>query len=161
MKIALASDHAGYEKLKEIEDYLEAQGHECQNFGPAKYDPQDDYPDFISPAARAVAEGNYERGIIMGGDGEGEAMAANRQKGIRCALYYGPAVAKEPIDASGEINRDPLEVIRLSRQHNNANMLSLAARFLSIEEMKHAIELWLETSFSGEDRHQRRIAKLG
>lgn len=160
MKIALATDHAGFEKLKEIEYYLESLGHECRNFGPVKFNPKDDYPDFIIPAAQTVAAGGYERGIIMGGSGEGEAIAANRVQGVRCALYYGPSVAKTAVDAEGHVNHDPLEIIRLSRQHNDSNMLSLAARFLSLDEMKQAVKLWLETPFGGEENHKRRISKL-
>jgi len=160
MKIALATDHAGFEKLKELEYFLESQGHECQNFGPEKLNPKDDYPDFIIPAAKAVASGHFEKAIVLGGDGEGEAMAANKVKGIRCALYYGPAVPKSAVDAEGDVSHDPLEVVRLSRSHNDANILSLGARFLTIDEMKQVVKLWLDTPFSGEERHQRRIDKL-
>jgi ribose 5-phosphate isomerase B len=160
MTIVLATDHAGYEQLKDLQIYLESLGHKCRNFGPKALQPNDDYPDFILPAAKAVASGEYERGIVMGGDGEGEAMAANRIKGVRCALYYGPATPSRVIEASHRTSRDPYEVIRLSRQHNDANMLSLAAWFMSLEDMKQAAKLWLEIPFSGEERHQRRISKL-
>lgn len=160
MKIALATDHAGFEQLKEIEYYLESLGHECRNFGPTKLNPNDDYPDFIIPGAKAVASGEYERGVIMGGSGEGEAIAANRILGVRCTVYYGPAVAKTAVDAEGHINHDPLEIVRLSRQHNDSNMISLAARFLNLEEMKQAVKLWLETPFGGEERNLQRIKKL-
>ena len=160
MTIALASDHAGFEKLKELKYFLESLGHECKDFGPQKLSPNDDYPDFIKPAAEAVATGECHMGIIMGGDGEGEAMAANRIKGVRCALFYGPAVPKAAIDITGVKTHDPLEIVKLTRQHNNANILSLAARFLNLEEIKHVSKLWLETEFSGDDRHQRRIEKL-
>jgi len=87
MKIALATDHAGFDRLKEIEYYLESLGHRCQNFGPEKFKPGDDYPDFIFPAAKAVADKTCDKGIIMGGSGEGEAMAANRLRGVRCVVY--------------------------------------------------------------------------
>jgi len=160
MNIALATDHAGLEQLKELQIYLEDLGHNCQNFGPASLKPDDDYPDFIFPAAIAVAAGEFERGIILGGSGQGEAMAANRIKGVRCAVFYGPAVARRPVDIEGDISHDPLEIVRLERRHNDANMLSLAARFVSLQEMKSVVKLWLETEFSGEDRHKRRIAKL-
>ncbi len=160
MKIALSSDHAGFEQLKELQAYLESLGHECRSFGPTAYNKDDDYPDFIRPAAEAVAKGEYEKGLILGGSGQGEAMCANRVKGVRCAVFYGPAVARRPVDAEGDISRDPYEIIRLERLHNDANMLSLAARFLSLEEMKQAVSLWLDTPFSNEDRHARRIAKL-
>jgi ribose 5-phosphate isomerase B len=160
MTIALSSDHTGMEQIKELQAMLESLGHECKNFGPQSLDPQDDYPDFIFPAAKSVATGENERGIIIGGSGQGEAMAANRVKGVRCAVFYGPAVANRPVDVEGHISRDPLEIIKLERRHNNSNMLSLAARFVGLEEMKSVVKLWLETEFEGEERHQRRISKL-
>jgi ribose 5-phosphate isomerase B len=160
MTIALASDHAGFEQLKELQTYLESLGHTCQNFGPTRLDPGDDYPDFILPAAKAVAEGKCEKGVILGVSGQGEAMTANRIKGVRCTVFYGPAVPKQAVDASGRVSHDPYEIIRLSREHNDANMLSLAARFVSLENMKQIIKLWLETAFSNEERHIRRIKKL-
>lgn len=160
MTIALATDHAGYEQLKDLQLYLESVGHQCQNFGPKSLRPDDDYSDYILPAAKAVAAGQCERGIIMGGDGEGEAMAANRIQGVRCALFYGPAVPNRPIEATQRASQDPYEILRLTRRHNDANMLSLAAWFLSLEDMKQVIKLWLETPFSGDERHQRRINKI-
>jgi ribose 5-phosphate isomerase B len=161
MIIALATDHAGFEQLKELRKYLEELSHECQDFGPKKFDPEDDYPDFMRPAAEAVAAGGCEVGIILGGSGQGEAMAANRIPGARCTLFYGPAVPRQAVDASGKVSHDPYEILRLSRQHNHANMLSLGARFLSVEEMKQAIKVWLDTPFSDEPRHARRVEKLG
>lgn len=160
MKIALTTDHAGFEPLKEIRVFLESLGNTCVDFGPTSFDAQDDYPDFMFPAARAVADGDCERAIIMGGSGQGEAMAVNRIPGVRCAVFYGPAVAKTAIDAHGTKSDDPYEIVRLSRQHNDANALSLSGRFLSEDQMKTAIGVWLETPFSGEERHARRIAKL-
>lgn len=160
MKIALASDHAGYEQLKELETQLRSYGYDCQNFGPHKLDPADDYPDFILPAARAVASGDCEAGIVIGRSGQGEAMAANRVRGARCAVFYGPAVAKGIVDQNGQVSHDPYEILKKSREHNDANMLSLASSYLSLEEMKRAIKVWLETSFSNADRHERRIKKL-
>jgi ribose 5-phosphate isomerase B len=96
----------------------------------------------------------------MGGSGQGEAMAANRIKGIRCTTFYAPAIAKEPIDAEGNLSDDPYEILRLSRQHNHANILSLSARFLSTDEMKQAIAVWLATPWSDAERHTRRTSKL-
>lgn len=160
MNIALATDHAGFEQLKDLQFYLESAGHSCKNFGPADFVPDDDYPDFVVPAAKAVAAGECQMGIILGGSGQGEAMTANRIAGVRCAVFYGPAVPRKVVDAAGRTSHDPYEIVKLSRQHNDANMLSLAARFVSIEDMKQVIKLWLETSFSEEDRHKRRIAKL-
>src|ERR1700690_2700943 len=127
MTIALASDNAGFEQLKQLQEFLEPLGHKCHNFGPVTLTPDDDYPDYIFPAAKAVASGGCERGIIMGRSGEGEAMAANRIKGVRCAIFYGPAVARRVVDAHGKTSHDPYEIVRLSREHNDSNMLSLAA----------------------------------
>lgn len=160
MKIALTTDHAGFESLQKLQTYLEGQGHQCVNYGPAAFDANDDYPDFIFPGAQAVASGECERAVIMGGSGQGEAMAANRVKGVRAAVYYGAAKPVEAIDASGTTASDEFEILRLSRQHNDANVLSLAARFLTDEQINQAVGIWLETPFSGEDRHARRIKKL-
>lgn len=160
MKIALSTDHAGFELLKRLEEFLITQGHECVNFGPKTFVTDDDYPDFIFPAADAVAAGECERGIIMGGSGQGEAMTANRVTGVRCALYYGAVSATGAIDADGGVAQDGHEIVRLSRQHNNANVLSLAARFLSWEDIEKAVTIWLETPFSNIERHARRVAKL-
>lgn len=160
MKIALATDHAGFEQLKQLKQYLEDEGHECVDFGPKAFDAADDYPDFIFPAAKAVAGGECEAGIIMGGSGQGEAMAANRIKGIRCTLFYGSAVAKEAVDAEGHQSDDPYEILKLSREHNHANMLSLSARFLNFDEMKRAAETWLNTPYDESERHSRRVRKL-
>ena len=107
MKIALATDHAGFEQLKDLQIFLEDLGHECHNFGPTTLNIADDYPDFMFKAAAAVANGECEKGVIMGSSGEGEAMAANRLKGIRCAVFYGPAVVGRVIDANGRISSSP------------------------------------------------------
>jgi ribose 5-phosphate isomerase B len=160
MKIALATDHTGLEQIKQLQAYLESLGHSCHNFGPQEFLPDDDYPDFIRPAAEAVGSGEYERGIIIGGSGQGEAMVANRVEGVRCAVFYGPVVPLRAVDAKGRQSRDPYEIVRLSRQHNNANILSIAARFVDLEDMKQVVNLWLKTEFSGEERHRRRIEKI-
>lgn len=160
MTIALASDHTGLEQLKELQDYLEDLGYDCQNFGPPALKPDDDYTDYIFPAAKSVANGSCERAVIIGGSGQGEAMAANRIKGVRCAVFYGPAVPRKVVDVDGRVSHDPYEIVRLSRLHNNANALSLAARFVSLQDMKHVVKMWLETEFKDEPRHKRRIEKL-
>lgn len=160
MKIALSTDHAGVEQLRLLKQYLEAKGHECIDFGPKDFQPDDDYPDYIFPAAHAVAGGECEAGIIMGGSGQGEAMAANRVLGVRCTVYYGSARPVGVIDAEGREASDEFEILRLSRQHNNANFLSLAARFLTVDDMQKAVDIWLSTSFGSVERHQRRINKL-
>jgi len=143
MNIHLATDHAGLELKNAIKDCLKEKGHEVTDHGAHEYDAQDDYPDFIFPCARAVAADPESRGIILGGSGQGEAMAANRIKGVRAAVYYG----------------SEREIARLSREHNNANVLSLGARFISEQEIYDIIETWLDEPFEG-GRHQRRIDKL-
>lgn len=148
MKIALSTDHAGFNQLRDLKTYLESRGYECVDFGPQEYKEDDDYPDFIKPAAQAVANGDCQFGIIFGGSGQGEAIVANRHKGIRCGVYYGSS------------NGDQEQILSLSRQHNNANMLSLGARFLSYDEIRQAVSFWLETPFSEEERHIRRINKI-
>lgn len=160
MKIALSTDHAGMERLQQLKEFLGSLGHECLDFGPKTFDATDDYPDYIRPAAEAVANGEAEMGIIMGGSGQGEAMVANKVRGVRCALYYGMALPVEAIDAEGTAANDEYEIIRLSRQHNDANMLSIAARFVPKPETEKVVQMWLETPFGGVDRHIRRVAKI-
>jgi ribose 5-phosphate isomerase B len=160
MKIAVTTDHAGYEALKELKVYIENLGHEVLDFGPKVFDADDDYPDFMFPAAQSVASGECEVAIILGGSGQGEAMAANRVKGVRAAVFYAPAIAVEPIDAEGNKSTDPYEIVKLSRQHNHANILSLSGRFLTLDQMKNAIKIWLDTPYSEAERHARRVKQL-
>src|ERR1051326_4396987 len=160
MTIALATDHTGFENLKQLQQYLESLGHTCQNFGPESFVADDDYPDFVRPAAEAVAKGDCQMGVIIGGSGQGEAIVANRVRGVRCAVFYGPEPPLGPVDAEGNNSSDPFEAVVLSRKHNDANMLSLAARFVSVENMKKAVKLWLDTPFSNQERHIRRIKKI-
>lgn len=160
MKIALSTDHAGFNALQKLEFFLERGGYECLNYGPELYDPEDDYPDYIKAAARAVAAGECQAGIILGGSGQGEAIVANRFSGVRCAVYYGAVKPPGAIDAAGHAAIDDYEIIRLSRQHNDSNMLSLSGRFLDQGMIEKAVAIWLETPFSDEERHKRRISKL-
>ena len=160
MRIALSTDHAGYKALIELREYLHAHGHETVDFGPTSLDPDDDYPDFIFPAAKAVAGKDCEVGIIFGGSGQGEAMAANRIKGVRCTVFYGPVTPERPIDVEGNTSEDPFEILKLSRRHNHANMLSLAGRFLTKAQINHAVLAWLYTPYSEDERHVRRVQKL-
>ena len=160
MKIAVTTDHAGFTALQELKTFLETLGHTCVDYGPTQFEADDDYPDFMLPAAEAVAAGVCDRGVILGGSGQGEAIAANRVRGVRAALFYGPVIAKTAIDAQGTMSDDPYEIVRLSRTHNNANVLSLSGRFLTLDEMKKAIEIWLSTPFEPVERHMRRIMKL-
>jgi ribose 5-phosphate isomerase B len=145
MKIYLASDHAGFELKAHLVEYLNSHGHTAIDKGPFSVDPQDDYSDYVKLVAEEILkEPNDTKGIILGGSGEGEAMAANRFKGIRATAYYG----------GNE------EIVKLSREHNNANILSLGASFLANEEAEKAVKLWLETEFSNDERHVRRLGKL-
>lgn len=140
MKIAIASDHAGFRYKTVIAQHLSQRGHEVSDFGTGSSEPVD-YPDFIHPAAAAVASGQCERGIVLGGSGNGEAIAANRHRGVRCALCWNE------------------ESARLARQHNDANMLSLGERMMSEELALRIVEIWMTTEFEG-GRHSRRIEKI-
>jgi ribose 5-phosphate isomerase B len=140
MKIAIGSDHAGFEYKERIKEFLQAKGHSVTDFGTHSAEPVD-YPLFIRPVAEAVARGEFERGIVLGGSGNGEAIVANRVKGIRCALCW---------------NADSA---RLGRQHNDANVLSLGERMVSLEAAFEIVQIWLATAFEG-GRHQRRIEMI-
>ncbi len=154
MKIYLGTDHAGYELKLRIKDYLGSLGHEVVDKGPFSFDKEDDYPDFIFPVAEAVASDVGSFGIIFGGSGQGEAMCANRIKGARAGVYYGD-IANQ-VDSDGK----EIDMITSLREHNNANILSIGARFLDEEKVKIAIQKFVTTSFPGGERHARRIGKL-
>ena len=150
MKIFIGSDHAGFELKGKLIPFLKGLGHEVEDEGAFEYDAQDDYPDFIKPVAEEISknpDSTQYRGIVLGGSGQGEAICANRFKNVRAMTYYAPS-------------RGEVDIIKDSRGHNDSNVLSLGARFLSEDEAKIAIKEWLETPFSGDERHVRRIAKL-
>lgn len=140
VKIAIASDHAGYEYKALLIAHLRARNHEVVDFGTASTDSVD-YPDFIRPAAAAVAKGECERGVVLGGSGNGEAIAANRYRGVRCALCWNE------------------ESARLARAHNDANVISLGQRMISEADAKKIVDMWLVTPFEG-GRHLARLQKL-
>ena len=140
MKIALASDHAGFEYKQAIHEWLTARGHAVQDFGTFSSE-RVDYPDFIRPAAEAVARGECERGIVLGGSGNGEAIAANKVRGVRCALCWSEDTA------------------RLSREHNDANVLSIGQRTIPRDLALRLVEIWLATPFEG-GRHVARVQKI-
>ena len=148
MTIYLATDHAGFALKEKVKLFLESGGYTVADMGAYEENKDDDYPDFMTAAAQAIANdlirGIDSKGIIFGGSGQGEAMAANRIDGVRAAVYYG----------------GPTDIITLSRQHNDANILSLGARFVSEDEACAAVKLWLEAPFSNEERHRRRILKF-
>ncbi|MBX4198670.1 RpiB/LacA/LacB family sugar-phosphate isomerase [Candidatus Parcubacteria bacterium] len=145
MKIFIGSDHRGFELKSMLKFYLEAAGYEVIDKGAHEYNESDDYPDFIIPVAEAVTGDAEAKGIIIGKSGEGEAICANKVRGIRAVVYYG----HEP------------ELLRLTRKDNDANVLSLASGFfLSNEDVKSAVKMWLETPFTNDERHVRRLAKI-
>ncbi len=160
MKIYIGADHAGYELKETLKAYLAGSGHEVVDEGAPTFDKEDDYPDFIFPVAIAIAQNRDARGIVIGGSGFGEAMCANRVKGARALVFYGPMLPKTTVDASGRESTDPYELIKLSRMHNNSNIISLGTRFITEDEAKKAVDIFLSTEFSGDERHLRRIKKL-
>ncbi|HBQ50851.1 TPA: ribose-5-phosphate isomerase [Candidatus Daviesbacteria bacterium] len=141
--IYLASDHAGFELKEKVKIFLEKEGYEIEDCGAYELNPSDDYPDFISKAAEAVSKDPKSKAIILGGSGQGEAIVANKFPNVRAVVFYGNA-----------------EMIPLTREHNDANILSLGARFLTEEEAFEAVKLWLEAPFTEEERHVRRIEKI-
>jgi ribose 5-phosphate isomerase B len=140
MRIAIASDHAGFAYKTMLIEMLRELGHEVRDFG-TDSEESVDYPDYVRPAAAAVARGEYDRGIVLGGSGNGEQMAANKLRGVRCALCWDATTA------------------RLARQHNDANVLSLGQRVVGAETAREIVRVFLSTDFEG-GRHVQRLAKL-
>ena len=140
MKIAIGSDHAGYRYKEIIKARLVAEGHQVDDFGTHSTEPVD-YPRFIRPVAESVSRGEHERGIVLGGSGNGEAIVANRVRGVRCSLCWN------------------IESARLARAHNDANVLALGERLVSEEEALAIVETWMATRFE-DGRHQRRIEMI-
>lgn len=143
MRVHIGGDHAAYELLLDLVQFLEAAGHEVTNHGPHGYDPVDDYPVFVLRAAEAVAADPGSLGVVLGGSGNGEQMAANKVAGIRAALCHDD------------------ELARLAREHNDAQVISIGARMSTVEEAHSMLEVFLATPFSGDERHARRIAMVG
>jgi ribose 5-phosphate isomerase B len=158
-QVFIASDHAGFELKNKLVLYVRELGYTVTDFGPLVYDPEDDYPELIKPCAQKVAQEKDSMGIILGGSGQGEAMVANRIGGVRAAVFYGLMKTAESIDIEGTkgIN-DGYDIVRLERKHNDANILSLGARLVTEPQAKEAVRIFLETRFSGDPRHERRIA---
>lgn len=140
MRIAIGSDHAGFAYKEKIRQFLAEQGHQVLDLGTYSEEPVD-YPQWIRPVAEAVARGEYDRGIVLGGSGNGEAMVANKVRGIRCALCWND------------------ESARYARQHNDANVLSLGQRLVSEQTALEVVRVWLNTPFEG-GRHERRIKQI-
>ena len=148
MQILISSDHAGFELKNSLVQYLDSLGHSVEDMGPSAYDESDDYPDLIAPLASKISSSNIGTdsllGIIIGGSGQGEAIVANRFSGVR----------------AGVLNCDNLELVSLMRQHNDSNIISLGARFVAPDIAKAAVKLFIETEFSADPRHERRIKEI-
>jgi ribose 5-phosphate isomerase B len=160
MKVYFASDHAGFDTKNQLLAFVRDElKYEVEDCGAFVNDPQDDYPGIIATAARKLSEdvaaGRDSRAIVAGASGQGEAIVANRFRGVRCALYYGDP-GNSQVDASGK----RLDIISGSREHNNSNALSLGLRFLTFDRAKDVVTRWLSTPFSGGERHARRIAQI-
>jgi len=144
MNVHLATDHAGYTHKNAVADWLRGEGYTVIDHGATVYDPEDDYPDFIARAAVAISRNPDDRAIIFGGSGQGEAMLANRFPAVRATVLY--------------TNDD--EIVELSRAHNDANVLSIGARFLSVDDTKRHVWNWLHAERSDIERHNRRVEKV-
>ncbi len=143
-KIFLATDHAGFELKEKIKTILSDEGYEVKDFGAYEYNGQDDYPDFISKAAAAISDNPQAMAIIFGGSGQGEAIVANRFKYVRAAV----------------LNCENIDLVRLAREHNDANILSIGARFVGEQFAMEAVKTFLGTEFKGVERHKRRLNKI-
>lgn len=142
MKIHVGADHAAFEMKNQLVAYLREQGHDVTDHGPAEYDPEDDYPMYVIPAAQAVAADDASRGLVLGGSGNGEQIAANKVPGVRAVLAYDTETAK------------------LGRAHNDARVVSIGARMTDNDTARRILEVFFTTDFTGEQRHQRRIDLL-
>lgn len=156
MKVVFAADHAGFELKAILKPFVVSLGYDIEDVGADTFDSEDDFVPFIQAAARMVAEDpEHTSAIVLGGSGQGEAIAANRFKGVRAVVYYGE-LGQSQTDASGTV----LDMIGSVRNHNNANVLSLGARFLSESQAKNAVKKFLAMPFSGVPRHIRRIKQI-
>jgi len=142
MKIAIGSDHAGFELKEKVKEFLKEKGYEYYDLGAEQIDPNDDYPEYGKKVAESVANGEYNRGIVICGTGMGIAITANKVPGIRAITCYNTEMAK------------------ISRQHNDANILALGGRIKTEEPVSEIVEVWLDTPFSDEERHKRRIEQI-
>lgn len=164
-KVFIASDHAGFALKNALIEHIRTLGYEVEDMGAFAQDSDDDYPDFATPLAKRIAEENTRvadsaRGIVIGGSGQGEVMCANRVPGIRAAVFYGPRRVTTALDIEGGRSEDGFDAVRLPRWHNDANILSIGARFVSGGEADEAVRIFLETPFSDSPRHARRLSKF-
>ena len=144
MKIYIGSDHAGFEMKRALMEYLSSLPYDSFDCGPFAYNHEDDYPDYVSVVAKEVSQNPESFGIVIGRNGQGEAIVSNRFPNVRCMVFYG----------------GPKHMITLGREHDDANIISFGAQFITTDEAKKALELFLNTKFSGEERHVRRIKKI-
>ncbi|MFZ2500579.1 MAG: RpiB/LacA/LacB family sugar-phosphate isomerase [Minisyncoccia bacterium] len=159
-KIYFASDHAGFALKQALLEYVRTSGYEAEDMGAFVLDPRDDYPDFVTPCAKRVATEPGSFGIVVGGSGQGEAMCANRVKGARAAVFYGEMPVTISLDIEGGHSEDGYDLVRLARRHNDANILSIGARFVSGEDAVEAVRIFLSTPSSDAPRHAHRLAKF-
>jgi len=152
--IYIGSDHAGYKLKEKLKTYIVELGYQVDDKGAFALNNEDDYPDYVKLVASAVAGNSENMGIFLGGSGQGEAMCANKVRGIRALVYYGGK------NCQRDINGNKMGAVASARLHQNANILSLGARFLTERRAKKAVKIFLETSFLNEERHVRRINKL-
>jgi ribose 5-phosphate isomerase B len=160
MKVYLACDHAGFNLKNILLEQIPLLGHEVEDVGAFELDPNDDYPDYVHVLTQKVLADEGSMGIVMAGSGQGEAMCANRVSGIRAAVFYGPMPAHEALDREGGHSQDGYDAVRLSRRHNNANILSIGARFVSPSQADEAVKTFLGTAFAQDERHIRRLSKF-
>lgn len=142
--ILIGSDHAGFELKNTIKNHLIEKGYDVEDFGADTFDPLDDFTKILAPLAYKISQNPELKGIVFGGSGQGEAQVCNRYKGVRAAVYYGGS----------------LDIVKLSREHNDANVLSIGARFVNSIDIKTAVDLWLATDFSGDEKYARRNKEL-
>lgn len=159
MRVYFAADHGGFELKNKLMPFVSSLGYQVEDCGAFSFDKDDDYPVFIQAAARKVAQDIQDelesRAVVIGGSGEGEAFAANKIRGIRAVVYYGEPARKQT-DADGK----EIDVVTSTRDHNDANVLSLGGRFITEDEAKAAVQKWLAAPFSGAERHKRRHRML-
>lgn len=160
MTVYLGTDHAGFELKEKVKTFLSAKGYTVEDCGAFSYSQHDDYPDTVAPAVKNVSINPKSMAIIFGSSGQGEAIVANKFPDIRAVVFYGPFTPQSAIDISGQTSTDPFEIVKLTRVHNNANVLSIGAHITRAEDALKAIELFLTTEFSEEERHKRRINKI-
>ena len=160
MKVYFAADHAGFALKNALIEHVRTRGYDVEDLGAFSLDPDDDYPDYVTPLAKRVASEADSCGIFASGSGQGEAMCANRIPGVRAAVFYGEMKVTTALEIEGGHSEDGYDAVRLPRRHNDANVLSIGARFVSGEEADEAVRIFLDTPFSGSPRHARLLSKF-